>query len=466
MKKIINALLITAIFLIGNTSLLAGTKTAETKDDTASPTSEISDLKLDYVLAQALAANRTIKKAEFAIKKAEGKVAEARSIAGLKLSGNLTQTRIDDVPTADFGGQKMKLGLLDNQKVWLELAQPLFLGQKDRAAIRSSRLGRQIAKHAFNLVRQQILLAASISYYSWLYAREVEEVGRQNLELAQAHFDLVSKRFKAEQASKYELLRADVRLVQSRSAYLKDQNDAQLSRLELLKLLSMPLDAKLNTTERLEAETLTPNLDEDLIAAEKEREDLKIKRCEMELAEQSMKAARGEKQATVSLFGQYGSEDPSSKSSFGALERKSYWIAGVSVNVPIIDAGNSSGKIAQADSERMQSKNDYSDSLEQMQLEIRQATLTLSTSEQIVKAQKENLKQAEETLRLAKVRYENGMFTQVDLFDAENAWSNASLLYFQSVFQHHQARLSYLLATGRFGRNLIATEVKGATNEK
>jgi len=59
-------------------------------------------------------------------------------------------------------------------------------------------------------------------------------------------------------------------------------------------------------------------------------------------------------------------------------------------------------------------------------------------------------------MRLAKVRYENGMFTQVDLFDAETAWSNARLMYIQSVFLHHQARLSYLLATGRLGRELIA----------
>ncbi len=421
----------------------------------ALPTYDVNNFTLEDALNMALHANRTVRKAKFALEAAQGQVRQARSIGGLKLSANLTHTRLDEVPSANLGGQNIALGKLDNQKIWLELAQPLFLGQKDKAAIKSSRLGRTIAESAYTLVRQQILLAASFSYYSWLYARAVEEVSRLNLELAQTHFKLVTKRYMAKQASKYELLRADVRLVQSRSSYLRNQNDARLKRLELLKLLSLPLDTELGTKARLAAEKLEPDLKNDLEAASQLREDLKIKRYEIELARQSLIAARGEKQPNVSLFGQFGSEDPSSKSSFGSLERKSYWLAGVSVNLPIIDAGLSSGKVKEAKASMSDSKNDYGEALEQAQLEIRSAALNLSNSEEIVAAQQENLKHAEETLRLAKVRYENGMFTQVDLFDAENAWSNARLLYIQAIFQHHQARLSYGLATGKLGRQRL-----------
>lgn len=422
----------------------------------ASATFDTDDFRLENAIEIVLRDNHTIQNAALAVEKADGQVRQARSIAGMKLGANMTQTRLDEITSANFGGQNVALSKLDNQKIWLELSQPLFLGQKDKSAIRSSRLGRDIAGSSYTLTRQQMILAASIGYYSWLYAREVEDVGRMNQELAQAHYDLVKKRFGAEQASKYELLRAEVRLVQTQSAFLKDQNDAQLARLELLKMLALPLETALNTSCRLEAEILKPDLESDLSQAENLREDLKIKRDEKRLANQAVVAARGEKQPTVALFGQFGSEDPSSKSGFGSLERKSYWLAGVSVNLPVLDAGFSSGKVLEAKSSLKQSETGYADSLEQAQLEIRKAILSLNTSEQIVNAQKENVKQAEETMRLAKVRYENGMFTQVDLFDAETAWSNARLMYIQSVFLHHQARLSYLLATGRLGRELIA----------
>ena len=125
------------------------------------------------------------------------------------------------------------------------------------------------------------------------------------------------------------------------------------------------------------------------------------------------------------------------------------------MNVPIVDAGLTKSKVAKAHTEIRKAKNDLEDTLEQAELEIRQAALTLHSSAEIVAAQKENMKQAEETVRLAKVRYENGIFTQVDLFDAENAWSNTKLLYNQAVLGHHNARLAYQLAVGNLGRELL-----------
>jgi len=424
---------------------------------TATEAFNAENLRLEDALNIALENNRSIKTSELAIKKAAGQVDQARSIGGLKFSGNMTQTRIDDVPSANLGGQTVAMGLKDNQKIWGELSQPLYLGGKDRAAVNSARFGKQIAEAAHTLTRQQIVMAASIRYLSWLYAREVEDVGKMDLDLAQAHFSLVEKRYAAEQTSKYELLRAEVRLVQNRSAYIKDCNDTELARLDLLKLLSLPLDLKIDTTCRLEVEKLQPQLESDIVEAESRREDLMIKRRENKIAVEQIKAAQGEKKLTAALFAQYGSENPSSKADMGTLERQSYWLAGVSLNLPIIDSGFSRGKISEARAVRSQSENEYLNSLEQAQLEIRQAYLTLNSSEQIVVAQKENLKQAEETMRLANVRYENGLFTQVDLFDAENAYSNTRLQYVQAVFFHHQARLSYLLATGKLGRNLWAT---------
>jgi len=412
------------------------------------------NLCLEDALRIALQNNRTIKTSEFAVEKATGQLQQARSIGGLKFSGNMTQTRIDDVPSANLGGQTIAMGRKDNQKIWGELTQPLYLGGKDRAAVNSARFGQMIAEAAHTLTRQQIVLAASLRYLSWLYAREVEDVGKMDLDLAQAHFSLVEKRYAAEQTSKYELLRAEVRLVQNRSAYIKDCNDTELARLDLLKLLSLPLDLKIDTTCRLEVEKLQPQLESDIVEAEDRREDLQIKRRENKIAAEQIKAAKGEKKLNAALFAQYGSENPSSKADFGKLERKSYWLAGVSLNLPIMDSGFSRGRISEARAARSQSENEYLNSLEQAQLEIRQAYLTLNSSEQIVVAQKENLKQAEETMRLANVRYENGLFTQVDLFDAENAYSNTRLQYLQAVFFHHQARLSYLLATGKLGRDL------------
>ena len=452
---------LTVVFIASSLSLAAqNLEIIELDEDmkpviTASQTLDQHNVCLEDVVALALQNNRAIKSSEFNIKKALGQVDQARSIGGMKFSGNMTQTRIKDVPSANFGGQTIEMGRNDIQKIWGELTQPVYLGEKDRAAVNSARLGQLIAESAHTLTRQQIIMAASLSYYSWLYAREVEDVGKMDRELAQAHFELVEKRYEAEQTSKYEVLRAEVRLAQNRSAYIKDCNDTKLARLNLLRLLSLPLDIAVDTACRLEVEALEPQLAEDIVASEKLREDLQIKKRECKIADEQIRAARGEKKLTAALFAQYGTENPSSYADMGKVERKSYWLAGLSLNLPIMDAGFSRGKVKEARAARSQSENEYFDAVEQAQLEIYQAYLTLKSSEEIVAAQKENLKQAEETMRLANVRYENGLFTQVDLFDAETAYSNTRLQYLQAVFFHHQARLSYLLATGQLGRDRL-----------
>lgn len=400
---------------------------------------DISDFRLEDALKIAIKNNRTIKTSEQNIEKAEGRVKQARATRGAKVSFNMGQTWLDNGYPSD-----------SSQKTYIELSQPLYLGKKDKAVIASARFGRDVAKSSHTLTKQSIVMHVSNTYYSWLNAREIEEVGKMDIDLAQAHYDLVKKRYQAQQASKYELLRADVRLVQIKSNYIKEQNDTQMIRLSLLNILSLPVDTAIDTSSKLEMEDISPDVKNDIKKAIHSREDLKIKRSQKEIAKQSLVSASSEKEATLSLWGQAGIEDPKSIT----RKKDDYWQAGLVFNLPLLDGGLASGKIKEAKANVTQADNDYDDVLELAQLEIFQAAITLNNSKQVIISQKENLKQAEETLRLAKVRYENGLFTQVDLFDAELAWSNARLSHISAIFSHHRSRLAYLLAIGHLGRDI------------
>lgn len=416
-------------------------------------TFDLQDFTLEEVIIRALHANRSIVSARQEIEKAQGGVLQAKAIASPKLTGKHTQTKLDDVGQINLGGQSIAMGKTDISKSYMEMNQPLYLGGKDKAAVSSARLGRNISQAALILTQQNIIGKTTLEYLGWIYAREVELVAQKDLELAQAHYNLVKSRFENSMASKYELLRADVRLAQAKSTLIKDKNDSRLTQLKLLKSLVLPLNTELQTSYRLEMDNFAANLQEESDQAKELREDLKIKELQKKISVKAIDAAFAEKRANLMLFGQFGSEDPSSKSSMGSFARKNYWNAGVSLNFPILDGGLSSGKIKEAKAVLHQSENDLADAAEQVELEIESAVLSLNSAAEIVTAQKENLKQAEETLRLAKVRYENGMFTQIELFDAENAYSNSRLSYLAAVFGHHQAKVSYLLATGQLGRD-------------
>lgn len=415
--------------------------------ESAEKTYNFADFDLDSAIEIALQNNRSIKGAVHGVQKAEAAVWQARTAASTKLTANATKTKLDeDYKTAQSP-------LTEQNSANLTLTQPLFLGNADRAGISSARLGRDIAKSSMTLTKQNIIKAVSLAYYNWLYMREVEKVAQQDLELAQAHYDLVNKRFQAEQTSKYELLRADVKLASNKSTYIGAKNDSLTARLDLLKLLSLPMDTELETSAALEIIDVHPDVMDDLDKAVDVREDMKIAKAKQKMAKRSLVAARANGLPSVVLNAQYGSQKPMSGHA-KMTESDEYWNASVALSMPIFDASLTRAKIKDANAGIKDADNNYAEAKEKTELEVYQSALNLQTAIELLASQKENLKQAEETLRLAKVRYENGLFTQIDLFDAENAWSNAKLVYLKAIFNHHSARLAYQLAVGKLGRDI------------
>ena len=416
------------------------------ESESAEKTYNFADFDLDSAIEIALQNNRSIKTAVHGVQKADAAVWQARTAASTKVTANATKTKLDE----DY---KVTSPLTEQNSANLTLTQPLFLGKADRAGIASARLGRDIAKSSMTLTKQNIIKAVSLAYYNWLYAREVEKVGQQDLELAQAHYDLVNKRYQAEQTSKYELLRADVKLASNKSTYISEKNDSLTARLELLKLLALPMDTELETSAALEIVEIHPDVLDDLEKAVDVREDMKIAKAQQKIARQSLVAARANGLPSVVVNAQYGSQKP--MAAHGKQnESDDYWNASVALSMPIFDASLTRAKIKDAHAGIKDAENNYEEAKEKTELEVYQSALNLQTAIEILASQKENLKQAEETLRLAKVRYENGLFTQIDLFDAENAWSNAKLVYLKAIFNHHSARLAYQLAVGKLGRDI------------
>jgi outer membrane protein TolC len=436
---------------------MAKQKSKSQIDFTASGPVSLQNAQIFDVLRLALLRNRDIIGATRRVEGASAQVMQARSIFGAKLTGNFQHVRVDDVAKTISGGRSIDLGKKDSQQAYFEVTQPVFLSGRDRAALSSARLGRNAAQAGHTLTQQQVLLETTMLWLAWLFSSEAEKVGEKDLELAQAHYDLVSMRYKHKQVSQFELLRADVRLAQSNSDLRKKINDRELACLDLLNILDLPQDTPLSTQDRLQMIDFPIDLAGDSAKALDLREDVRLKRLDVRIAKQAIKSARSDNMPVISLFGQSGVQDPSSKSSMGQYERKGYWKAGVVANFTLADGGMRKGKIKEARAKLALAENSLKDTIKRANIEIKQAYLTIETAKEVVSAQHKALKQAEEALRLAGVRYSNGLFTQVELFDAENAYLATRLQYLQAILIYHQAYASYRLATGQLGRRLIAS---------
>ena len=86
---------------------------------------------------------------------------------------------------------------------------------------------------------------------------------------------------------------------------------------------------------------------------------------------------------------------------------------------------------------------------ERIKLEVRQSVSSIRDSVVLIETQSENIKQAEEGLRLAEVGYKNGVNTQLEVMDTQMALDTASKNYVQSLYQYNLAKANLDLVTGK-----------------
>ena len=71
-----------------------------------------------------------------------------------------------------------------------------------------------------------------------------------------------------------------------------------------------------------------------------------------------------------------------------------------------------------------------------IELEVRSAYLNLLEAKTLIDVQRETVEQAQESVRIANLRYESGMITSVELTDAQLALSQAEVHRLQSLHDY------------------------------
>jgi outer membrane protein TolC len=86
--------------------------------------------------------------------------------------------------------------------------------------------------------------------------------------------------------------------------------------------------------------------------------------------------------------------------------------------------------------------------VEMLKFEVRQAVLKINEAEQSLLSQEKNVKQAEESLRIAELNYNEGLVTILDVQQAQTALAQAKTNHSQALFDYVVARAELDKAMG------------------
>jgi len=410
-------------------------------------------LSLSQCLKLTLDNNRQILISREEKEKAKGRLKEAQSLKYPHVSANLSYTRPDKVAEFDVGGVKIETGTLNNYKAEASINQSLYQGGRINASIKSAQIGEELADTQIANTEEEIILLATKSYYDVLLSQEVVSINRKGLENVQEHFKNVKLLNKEGVASNYEVLRAGVQVSNTKTLLIQSESALRLSKLSLLRIMGAPTDDESGEIELSDQLIYAPKEIDSVKALDtafQMRKDLKQAKLLLDLQRKNLTITKSALRPSLSLIAGIGEEKPS-RYSFGLIEWGSYWNATLLLAFPIFEGGQTRGRLVQEKATLSQYQIALRDAEERTHYEIREAILSINDAAELIISQQENVKQAEEGLRLAELGFKNGVNTQLEVMDTQVALDIARKNYLSAIYSYNMAQLMLERAMGVLG---------------
>jgi outer membrane protein TolC len=131
------------------------------------------------------------------------------------------------------------------------------------------------------------------------------------------------------------------------------------------------------------------------------------------------------------------------------LPETKVWQVGLSVDLPVFDAGSRAHRVARSKAELAREQATYDTHLLQVRQEVWAAVTELERARDSIAANETNLRASEESLRVERERYQNGAALITDLLDTQTALASAEASLAQARWSCLSARAAYERAVGR-----------------
>ena len=409
-------------------------------------------LSVGRSLEVALSHNKDVQTAKVQFMQARGEVTEATSTAMPKLTFT-GWGHVND--NSGFSQQK------ETYQLQLLLKQPLYLGGLAGAALDAAAVFEYMTGQQLSQTVQMVYLRVQQLYLAALLAGELVEVSEQALRDAQEHYSDVSKKLKYGVGTRFDVLRAEVRVNAVKAELIQRSNERRLALVGLLNELGVSQLSEVELVDRLEYDRSggDESVETNLRRAIEGRPELLIGEAMIRLAQDNVKAEQAGDRPKVSLEGLYQRDYPgfsADLSGFGGgasggeqWERTMY--AGIVLEWPVFDGLKTAGRVTKAKAEVRRQEVALKKLEQQIQLEVTEALLNVQSSREFVESQLGNVDSAEEALRLAQVYFREGNGTSLDVITAESGLTQARWDYSTAVHNYQAALLELHWAVGALG---------------
>ncbi len=308
-------------------------------------------------------------------------------------------------------------GVTDNLRLAATLSYRLYNGGRDLAGLAAAK-----ARHLAEQQQQAAVLSTLAdqvvrSFYTVIQAKEIVGARKSAVTAITASLAVAKARYAAGDLLKASLLDIEVQQSAARERLIQARHGFDLAKRAFLNLLGLRLDEVRLDIDQQFPQQIPKN------PRGNERPEIKSLDAMIQAAEKQLTKAKAGYLPTADLFGSYQVDQGFVNESGSGNS----WMAGVRVNYNLYEGNKTQAAIAAASANLAKAKELKRKMSLAITLEIEQAQLALKQAEERIVVTDKQVRLAEESARLFRERFKEGVILSSGLIDAENRLTDAQV---------------------------------------
>jgi outer membrane protein len=386
--------------------------------------------------------NHLIKIASISKDIASADTSAARSGLLPSINASLNQTYLASQPGARFGSVKAFLAEKDSLSYGIDIYQTIYDFGANLSRYEASKTVLDVTKLDIVRIKNLVALDFINAYFDLLETEKMVLVAQEEAERFESHLKVAQSLYDEGVITRSDLLQAEVMLSDAKQRLLTMKNRRSFNSSNINNILARPIYAPVQVVDVPTGTSEVVELEKAWDMAEKERSEIKIIDNRLRVLDFQETAARSGYYPT--LFAQGGYNYKENRYEFPSEN----WSLILGVNLNVFRGGSTKAEVSKVLYQRQQLLEQKRKLIDDIKLEVEKNYLDLKNALEKIQVTKDAVGQAEENLRINRIRYEEGVGMSTDVVDAITLLTTAETNYFRAVYELQRARAGLQYAIG------------------
>lgn len=401
-------------------------------------------ITLEQAVKLAIQNNKQLQEARLNLERSQQQLREAKAALYPVLNASMDLSQVDSASSEiqlesglqQFGGNIEDNSISRSFNGDLNLEYQLYTGGGRGANIQGAEKQVEVERLNLEQINFETRFEVSQDYYSLQNADSQVKIEQAAVNEAQKTLEDAQLLRQAGSGTKFDVLRAQVELANAKQRLTTALSQQNTARRQLIATLDIGQQVELETADKIEpAGDWQFSLEKTIVMAYGNRAELQQLLLEREINQKQKQIALAAVRPQVNLVASYNLLDVYDD----GTDIKDGYSVGASVQWNFFDGGAAKARAKQSEIDSNISEVQFANQRNEVRLEVEQSYYALTANQDNIETSNKALELAQESLDLARDRFQAGVGTQTDVIQAQSELNTARANYTRSIVDYNQS---------------------------